>query len=798
MNQHLTALTLLLSLAFAASSQNTVGTIAYDPDLYTEGYTMIYPHNQNRAMLLNGCGEVVHEWTIDPARRPGNTAYLQANGDIIMTSRPAAVSNDPIWAGGGGATIERRSWNNEVIWSYTANNDSMRLHHDFTTIPGGNVIAICWEVIDSLECIENGRDPALLDGGELWSEKLIELQPDTMGGAEIVWEWRVWDHLVQDFDSTKANYGVVADNQHLIDVNFGTPSVQAADWLHMNAIDYFPFYDTAGQIIVSVPTFDEVWVIWHDYQFNDNLIWRWGNPAAYQRGDSTDQRLFYQHDIHWGNGLGVNPGNVDFTKFFVFNNRVPNADTTGTHSEAAIIAPIFDEYDGGYEFNTTTGRWGPEDFDWTYTQPGLSSTGLSSFQRLGNGGNLICNGRTGEIFEITEDGQLAWEYRTPLLQGAPVAQGTELQLNQNMTFRADRYPLDFPAFYGQDLSSGDVIELEPTPLAICQPPLEICANELACNFGEEGDCDYLDAAAPQGTLGPLYLGLVETELCPDGYAVYNDLIIGIAPATGGASGYAWDISPEVEAILVAAGQGDALNELNAQVLSVCGDTMTVMNTLTGLGGPSIFDGSGWIWPLFNGYMAPVSGFEDGCGDPDACNFDPCAASNDSLCISGIEGTITTDAATGFLECAVSGGTPPFAFILLDGNQQPTGIEGGTGDISIAWNWLAHGAYCVEVVDASGCGAIFCDTLGVSSIDDTHLMAFSLLPNPANESLRLELPSAWDVKAIRLRDALGREVLVPTLTTHPAPMDISQLAAGTYLVEVTHSRGVAVERLVVRR
>ena len=30
-------------------AQNTVGTIAYDPALYTEGYTLIYPHNQNRA-----------------------------------------------------------------------------------------------------------------------------------------------------------------------------------------------------------------------------------------------------------------------------------------------------------------------------------------------------------------------------------------------------------------------------------------------------------------------------------------------------------------------------------------------------------------------------------------------------------------------------------------------------------------------------------------------------------------------------------------------------------------------------
>ena len=47
------------------------------------------------------------------------------------------------------------------------------------------------------------------------------------------------------------------------------------------------------------------------------------------------------------------------------------------------------------EFDFDNGRWGPDDFQWTYTQPGLASSGLSSFQRFGNGGNLICSGRTG-------------------------------------------------------------------------------------------------------------------------------------------------------------------------------------------------------------------------------------------------------------------------------------------------------------------------------------------------------------------------------------------------------------------
>ena len=784
----------LLLLSTTLFGQNTVGTIAYDPELYTEGYTMIYPHNQNRAMLLNACGEVVHDWTMDEDRRPGNTAYLQSNGDVIMTSRPAAVGDDAIWAGGGGATIERRTWDNEVLWSYTANNDSLRLHHDITVTPNGNVIAICWEAIDSLECIANGRNPDLLAGGVLWSDKLIELQPDTTGGAHVVWEWRAWDHLIQDFDSTKANYGVVADNPQRIDVNYGSIGSQPRDWHHMNAIDYFPYYDTAGQIILSVPTFNEVWVIWHDYQFSDDLIWRWGNPAAYQRGDSTDQKLFYQHDIHWGDGLGVNPGNPDFTKFFVFNNRVPNTDTTGTHSEVAVISPIFDEYDGGYDFDTSTGRWGPDDFQWTYTQPGLNSTGLSSFQRLGNGGNLICNGRTGELTELTEDGETAWQYRTPLLQGAPVAQGTALETNNNLTFRADRYPIDFPAFDNQDLSSGMVIEVDPTPLAVCQPVL--CENELACNFGEEGDCVYVDTDID--VQGPLMLGLVDTMLCANGYEVTDDGFVTLVPSSGGMdAGYEWFITPEVTELMLASGFEVLYNDLVSQNVYVCESELTAVSAFFGDTTVVNYDGTGWYWPLYDGYTAPASNFETGCNDPEYCNFDPCALPDSTLC-TVLELLAESNTNNGIVTTEAVGGTAPYTIIILDENLQSIGFPPAqSDDPTFIFVGLPDGTYCIEVTDASGCSAISCVNVGPMSVEALNPVSFQLHPNPASEAVQLELPAAWEVQAVVIRDAAGREVAWPAVTARTSALNIGALSTGVYLVEVHHLAGTAVERLIVR-
>ncbi|MDE0871536.1 MAG: hypothetical protein OSA37_06430, partial [Flavobacteriales bacterium] len=150
MNRTLTCLILacLISLSSWSQTTNTVGTIAFDPALAAPGYTLIYPHNQPNAMLLNFCGEVVHQWTNDDDRRPGNTAYLRPNGNLVWTHRSSNVTTDAIWSGGGGSTIEVKSWDNESIWSYTLNDSTGRFHHDIAPLGNGHILAIAWEKID--------------------------------------------------------------------------------------------------------------------------------------------------------------------------------------------------------------------------------------------------------------------------------------------------------------------------------------------------------------------------------------------------------------------------------------------------------------------------------------------------------------------------------------------------------------------------------------------------------------------------------------------------------------------------
>ena len=69
-------------------------------------------------------------------------------------------------------------------------------------------------------------------------------------------------------------------------------------------------------------------------------------------------------------------------------------------------------------------------------------------------------GDAGRFFEINSSQEVVWEYRNPVGFNTQ-AQGT-LQ-RDNLTFRAEKYAYNHPAFSGRDLSPGDPIELEPYP-----------------------------------------------------------------------------------------------------------------------------------------------------------------------------------------------------------------------------------------------------------------------------------------------------------------------------------------------
>ncbi len=80
---------------------------------------------------------------------------------------------------------------------------------------------IAWEYKTRDEAIAAGRNPENVNIFGMWPGHIIEVEPTFPEGGNIVWEWHVWDHLIQDYDPLKQNYGNVGNHPELVDINYG-------------------------------------------------------------------------------------------------------------------------------------------------------------------------------------------------------------------------------------------------------------------------------------------------------------------------------------------------------------------------------------------------------------------------------------------------------------------------------------------------------------------------------------------------------------------------------------------------
>lgn len=443
-------LILLFLSAISLNAQPTIGLLLNSPRA-TDGYTLFAPMRSRTTYLIDNCGHSVHEWT--SAYMPGSSVYFTPDGKLF---RPGSTGNVTFSAGGAGGIIEEYDWNGNLLWDFLYSDFNHCQHHDIHPMPNGHVLAIAWERKTSAEAIAAGRDPAHINM-RMFSEEIIEVDPQT---DSIVWRWKVWDHNIQDFDSTKTNFGVVADHPELADINFFTT---APDVYHMNGIDYNPVLD---QVIVSVHNFDEFWIIDHStttaeaashsdgrYGHGGDLIYRWGNPQAYDAGTSADEKLYGQHCPLWI------PDSLRYGgSMMIFNNGLGRP---GMYSSIEIIQPPQDSA-GYYHYNTGQ-PYGPATPSWTFTcnpPSAFYSPLISGVQPLENGHYLICEGDNGVFTEIDSVGDTLWMYINPV-DTAPRVQG-QAPFN-NSVFRSIRFAPNYPGFDGLTLLPGNLIEQNPLP-----------------------------------------------------------------------------------------------------------------------------------------------------------------------------------------------------------------------------------------------------------------------------------------------------------------------------------------------
>ncbi|HTL80978.1 MAG TPA: aryl-sulfate sulfotransferase [Bacteroidia bacterium] len=447
-------LILLLTCAFAIAQNPTVGLIQHSGG-EDNGYVLFAPVSDSTTYLIDKCGKLVHTWS--STYRPGQAVYLLPNGTLLRTGN---LNNSNFVSGGTGGEIEELDWNSNVLWSYAVSDTGQCQHHDVRALPNGNILVIAWEKHTQAEAIAAGRNPNFL-GSSLWGEEILELQPVGNNSANIVWQWHLWDHLVQHYDSTKANYGIIANNPQLVNLNYSASN--AADWVHFNSIDYNPALD---QILVSSHSFSEIWVIDHSTTTSEasghtggnsgkggDLLWRWGNPGAYNHGNATNKKLFGQHNAHW-----IEPGLPNENDIMVFNNGLNRP--AGNYSTVDIIIPPVDS-SGNY---TSTLPYLPLAQSWIYSDSvptNFYAWNISGAQQLANGDVLICNGPDGTFFEIDSTMHTVWKYINPVSATGITSQGNAP--GSNIVFRSPFYYSSYSGFNSQTLVSGQPIELNPYP-----------------------------------------------------------------------------------------------------------------------------------------------------------------------------------------------------------------------------------------------------------------------------------------------------------------------------------------------
>ena len=445
----------------------TVGLLLNEPGA-AAGYTLftgVIGYANNDAFLIDPLGRIAHAWHL--TSRFGHAKLLD-NGNLLVNIMSGICEFDPL---------------GNVVWQYKRGH----IHHDFLKMPNGNVMLIVRGRKTREEVIAAGANPEFVHEKGLRYDYLYEVRPTGEIGGEVVWEWSAWDHLVQDFDPAKPNYGEITEHPELIDLNFLLETMSERrpnalnDWLHINSVDYDP---ELNLVMLSPRNFSELWIIDHSTTTEEarghsggnsgmggGLVYRWGNPRAYGHGDVNDQRLFWQHQTHW-----IPPGLPGAGNILAFNN---GNEFAGYRRYYSSIDEIIPPTDGHRYRRDENAAYPPDELEWTYaaeTRSDFYAPVMSGTQRLPNGNTLIVDGTAGTIFQTTPDGRIVWKYVAPLdidtrlRQGERPAQaprpfptpyGDPVPWLNNSIYRAYWYPPDYPGLQALDLTPGAYIEDSP-------------------------------------------------------------------------------------------------------------------------------------------------------------------------------------------------------------------------------------------------------------------------------------------------------------------------------------------------
>ena len=475
-------LTMAATSAYALHSHvGSTGLLYYVKEKAFPGYVAFkFTHGPNKTgapvstYVINLEGQVVNEW------HDFQVARFLDNGNIFGFNTSEQTT------GHRGEYLQEIDWDGNEVWKWKIpkeRSDIDQMHHQFRAwifnkkLNAYTHMTIIMKKLTLEEGLAGGADPSKMRS-DARPDGIIEVDMD----GNIIWEWWSWDHVVQDIEPTKANYvgkgKTIADHPGKLDVNWGRG--MRGDFVHFNSVDY---NETLGQVVVNNSVGSEFWIIDHqgtfipgDYEASKALaasdvgdfVYRWGNPSLYGAGkgpsfeygisSNGDQQCFFSHGIHW-----IPEGLPGAGNFLYFDNgqrrqgstysRILEINPYDGPMENGVYVPLMEAgFDSRHISNQIVWSYQSKHYSAFYSHQG------SCAQRLPNGNTFVTTGR-GQMFQVTPEGELVWEYVVPADDKGKVTDVLIDNQGLNPSF-ANMYGADHPVLAGKNLTpQGTITEL---------------------------------------------------------------------------------------------------------------------------------------------------------------------------------------------------------------------------------------------------------------------------------------------------------------------------------------------------
>jgi outer membrane protein assembly factor BamB len=378
------------------SEYSHAGTTIYEPELAYEGYTIYLRKEENRALMINMEGLLIHEWKpLDNELSYGYFVGPLSNSNLLVSGNPlrsGSLKNSSSELPYIQDFLLELDWESNVVWQYS---DAGALHHDFERLENGNTLILCTEE----RVVPEISPRPILD------DYIVEVDPK----GSIVWKWHTYEHFDElgFSDETKEQIAEVG-----------------GDWAHTNSLQSLPRNSLRdprfeeGNILVSQRDTDIIFIL---DKRTGQIVWRVGPSDNLTIGQHSPKMI--------PEGL-ESAGNI-----LVFDNGGSACYSPEVRNYSRVIEIVpgskkivwkYDALESGLPLSTFFSRyWG-------------------SAQRLPNGNTLINEGSKGRLFEITPSGEIVWEYYHSFSNGTD--DGVKVIYN------AWRVNLDWPAFAS---SSGE-------------------------------------------------------------------------------------------------------------------------------------------------------------------------------------------------------------------------------------------------------------------------------------------------------------------------------------------------------